>query len=314
MKMTIEEFGMELKNELERRNPGMDVSLQKVTKLNSVELYGLSARNKEVNIAPTIYLETPYDAYVAGDADLETIVRSIESKLVSASRPSIDISWIENWEEAKDKIIPCIVSVDGNEEMLKSTVTYYEDNTGLAYYGRIAIDDEFIGKASILVKKELFKKWNVSECDYFHQLEDNATYMEGAVMMPMTNVLLSLHGIEKELSTNGAPYKITDEKDMLYVLTNHTRIYGAGVSFSQCIMDEIADKIGDEYFVIPSSVHELLIAPRSSFKDAEEVSNLTDIIMSVNNTSVEKIDVVSYNLYKYVKGEGLKLERLGTKF
>ena len=138
--------------------------------------------------------------------------------------------------------------------------------------------------------------------------------MEGAVMMPMTNVLLSLHGIEKELSTNGAPYKITDEKDMLYVLTNHTRIYGAGVSFSSCIMDEIADKIGDEYFVIPSSVHELLIAPRSSFKDAEEVSNLTDIIMSVNNTSVEKIDVLSYNLYKYVKGEGLKLERLGTKF
>lgn len=87
-----------------------------------------------------------------------------------------------------------------------------------------------------------------------------------------------------------------EEEAKLYVLTNKKKYRGAGAIFCLGVLDDIAEKLDtDYYYIIPSSIHELLIVNDKSMDKNE----LKSIIEEVNNTKVVPEERLSYNLYKY---------------
>ena len=77
----------------------------------------------------------------------------------------------------------------------------------------------------------------------------------------------------------------------LYVLTNSFNTYGASVMFNTEAMDQIAYRFGDGYFVIPSSVHELLVIPR---EEGFEPDMFNTMISEVNENEVSEEEILSY--------------------
>ena len=70
--------------------------------------------------------------------------------------------------------------------------------------------------------------------------------------------------------------------------------FGAGVIGSKTILESIRKEKGD-FYIIPSSIHELIIVPAS----LGGTEGLTEMIKEVNSTVLEPEDILANELYKY---------------
>ena len=89
--------------------------------------------------------------------------------------------------------------------------------------------------------------------------------------------------------------------DNAYVLTTASGTYGASVLAYEypcgSILARVAEVIGEDYYVIPSSIHELILMPVSSC--SHSTAKMQEMIRTINQTVVQKDDVLSNYLYRY---------------
>ena len=58
----------------------------------------------------------------------------------------------------------------------------------------------------------------------------------------------------------------------------------------------LADKLDSDLYILPSSIHELILIP---VLENEEVETLREMVNQVNEESVENIDYLSDNVYRF---------------
>ena len=92
------------------------------------------------------------------------------------------------------------------------------------------------------------------------------------------------------------------EDDTMYILTNDKGFRGASQICDRLLLERIADKLNDSFYIIPSSIHEVIIVPYSKIPDRNEVKSLIGSINS-NESIMNPINVLSNNLYLYIKDD-----------
>ena len=93
-------------------------------------------------------------------------------------------------------------------------------------------------------------------------------------------------------------------KPHMYVLTNEQKTNGATALFYPEIQKEIADKLHGEYFVLPSSIHEVLIVPDTGEWDYHV---LKEMVRDVNGTHVAPDEILTGQVYAYDKDIGKEI-------
>lgn len=78
-------------------------------------------------------------------------------------------------------------------------------------------------------------------------------------------------------------------------LSNTSNFYGASCIFYPKVLENIRRKIQNDYYIIPSSVHEVLILLADSIGKEE----LNQMIQEVNATVVESREILAEHCYKY---------------
>ena len=90
----------------------------------------------------------------------------------------------------------------------------------------------------------------------------------------------------------------------IYVCTNDSGIFGASVMLMPKIMKKIAGRLGMDFYILPSSIHEVIIVPALDTYDKE---TLKETVETVNKTVLEECDFLSDQVYLYdSKTETLK--------
>lgn len=87
----------------------------------------------------------------------------------------------------------------------------------------------------------------------------------------------------------------------MYVLTNVRMFLGAACLFYPRVLPSIRNAVQEDFYIIPSSVHECIILPMS---DAYTKSELEKIVYEVNLTQVPEQEVLSNYVYFYQKSTG----------
>lgn len=88
----------------------------------------------------------------------------------------------------------------------------------------------------------------------------------------------------------------TDDEDLqMYVLTNTQQNCGSGLIVHNRILRHILDTIGEDIYVLPSSIHELIVIP-ASFSDDEKY--LTEMVHDINQSIVEPQERLSNDVYR----------------
>ena len=71
---------------------------------------------------------------------------------------------------------------------------------------------------------------------------------------------------------------------------------GAGVLAYQNFMDQAAEKLGGDFFVLPSSIHEILLIPDNGEMVVEELKSM---VHEVNLTQVKPEERLTDSVYHY---------------
>jgi hypothetical protein len=80
----------------------------------------------------------------------------------------------------------------------------------------------------------------------------------------------------------------------LTAITNEESMYGASVILYPDFMEKAYEEAGEDFFVLPSSIHEVLIVPKSK----AEPEDLARIVRDVNENVVAPDEVLSYNVFQ----------------
>ena len=99
-----------------------------------------------------------------------------------------------------------------------------------------------------------------------------------------------------KISPIGQILQIDEEPAGLLVLTSAIGIFGAAAMFYPHVLREAAMRVGKSFFILPSSVHEVLLLPDHGEHDARE---LHEMVAAINRSEVAEQDVLTDSVYYY---------------
>lgn len=295
---TMEAFAGTVKTAMEV-NYGEDykVLVQNVNKNNGLVLTGISILKKDCNIAPTIYLNQVFEQYQEGRT-MESICREIIRVYEEhAVHTDFDVSYVTDFAKVQNRICYKLINAEKNEALLTDVPHVMLEDLAIILYILVSKDSE--GTGTITVKNNMLSFWNV-DTDTLYQLAlVNTQRLFRGTVRSMASVMTEIlsHKLDEECAQEFYDMMV-GEDDMIpmYICTNADKLNGAGVILYQGLLQEFADRVGSDFYILPSSIHETLLIPANSDMDIEY---LRDMVRTVNRTEVAPDEILSDSVYYY---------------
>ena len=294
---TINEFANNLKEALASRLPEHEVTVYPVLQNNGISKFGLQAKKEDQDCVPTFYLEMSYNNYLKGKP-FNIIVESFVSTILEGSEvPEYAKNIGDNlvtWDYVKERIIMNLINAESNAELLRDIPHTIKEDLAITY--RVLYESTSEGMVSSLVTNTLMSEWNNVTLEDIHAAAtENTRKLLPAKVQSMQEVLYEMCAPMLAVTEMES---IPDE-EMMYVISNETKTNGAVTIFYDGVLKNIAEKIGSDLYIIPSSVHECLAVSRNTIP----AENLTAMIQDVNISQVELEEQLSDHAYIYLKDE-----------
>lgn len=285
------EFVEALKEKLSERGNDVDVIVSTVEKMNqSYEAITITPEGS--NIGMNMNLEVFAEAYESGvpfDEIVEQVTNKVEAHL--ADMPTFDVQSLTDYEQMKDKLAMEVVAADRNADLLAKVPHQEMEDMAVVY--RFVMESDENGRASILVSNDLLDKMGVTPEQLHADALENAPELRPAVIKGMSEVMMDMMG-EDAHEMFGIDEFPQDE--MMYVATVPDKISGAGVIAYQEFMDQAAEKLGGDFYILPSSIHEVLLVKDDG---AVNFNDLKSMVEDVNATQVAPEEKLTDSVYHY---------------
>lgn len=288
-RMKFEEFVEEIIENMQKRVPeNYLVQVQNICKNNDLKLTGLTIGDQKLNIYPTIYLEEFYKKYEEG-VSFETITDIIwNTYCQNAPKSNWDTSRFIEWRNVKDIICPKIINYGANKELLNSVPYRKVCDLAVVYYAVVDICEN--GVASILLRNEHLKLWGKTEADLYELALENYRRIFSITSRNLDDIILELMNCKEDISF--------DENTIvpMIVVTNNKKLNGAAAILFPDELQKIADKMGADLYILPSSVHEIILL---STDNTMTVDELKETVCFVNSNELRQEEVLSDNVYLF---------------
>lgn len=298
--MNFEVFTEKLLKEVRGKAAGtFRVRLNTVTKNNGINLTGISAAAEGSNGGPCIYLDDFYRDYVDGEMEFGKVADKIYGLLKKHldDMRGIDLSGFLNWETVKGRIYAKLINAEQNKEQLEETPHRTFLDLAVVYY--IVVDRlKNQGISTILIRNKYLEMWGQNEENLYQEAMLNMR-SDGAPCFD------SIETVIKHILPDAAGLWEDEgyQSDTgIYILTNQRKCYGASEILDRNTLRTVADKIGDRFIVLPSSLHEVIVLKPDN---AAEYGKLADMVREVNVTQVSEEERLSDHVYVYRECEGM---------
>ena len=267
-----------------------EIKLQEVVKNNGLKLTGITIPKGEQRTVPTVYLDSLYKEYVNGK-DADSCVGDVADMRIEAQDKAefidMGVPDIFDYENMKDKLQVRICDREWNEERLADKVVTEHGDFAAYYAVNLKENEEGIG--SIPVTISLMNEWGVSA----EQIQTDAMAADrkrGVILMDMNEMVKSMIFGEEPENLLNEKLDMEAIENPMFCLTNAQKMNGASLLLQEDIRKQIAECLGSDYFVLPSSIHEVLILPDNGLF---EVPELNAMVNEVNDTQVERQEQLS---------------------
>lgn len=293
--MTYQEFKQNTVHALQTKlGPNTRVVLQDVVKNNNLHLDGLTILSEQCNISPTIYLNYYYEQYLQG-MTMSAIYDDIITRYKThAPKSSIDISFFTDFKKVQHTIVFKLINYERNKELLQNVPHFrYLD---LAIVFNCLVHSGTSGYGTILIYHNHLNFWHVTADDLYALAMENTPLLYGYDLQNMAHVLENILSDDTSLDLDDI-----DSLIPMYVLSSKTRFNGAACLLYHNLLAEIAARHGSDLYVIPSSIHEVLLIPSST---STSHAQLSAMVREVNATQVLKEEILSDHVYFYSRATG----------
>lgn len=194
----------------------------------------------------------------------------------------------------KKSVFLKLVNTERNQELLEQAIS--KEFLDLSAVVRIIIKKNEKGMLTkVLTKKEAEEIGMSEEEIYLFALQNTVR------IFPKKIIKLGSF-IEKIL---GGLFLPEEEDIEAYILTNEQEVDGAVYLMSSEVMEGISKVLGDNLYILPSSVNEVIIVKESDLE--EGIDGLKELVREVNKTLVAEKDILSDHVYHYNKKDGITI-------
>lgn len=293
--MDYETFKARVKEHVkEKVEEGDKVTINHILKNNGMELDGLVIMERDSNMAPTIYINSYYDELRKGRS-LDSIVDEL-FKIHRANKTGlkIDSELFNEYDNIKNSIVYKVINYEKNKKLLKGIPHKKILDLAVVYY--CLIEQNEGNNATALIHNEHLATWKISQDIIHEDAVKNTPKILKSSLKPMSKILSDM---TKDMDIPDEICDIKPERDM-YVLTNRTRINGAACILYDSVLEKIADKLKADLYILPSSIHEVIILPKVNNYDKDILANM---VREVNTDGVAMEEILSDNVYEYSRRE-----------
>lgn len=273
-----------------------EVKINEVIKNNDLVLDGLIIYDKgqTCSVLPTIYLNPLFDEYSNGTS-IEVIIDKIMDIYNNAEPPKFleKVKQFEDYDFVRKHLYFKVVNYDTNKKMLEN-VPHFK-TLDLAIIFACLLDKDSKNTASIPINNGHLKHWGIDKSQLYEDAFKNATEMLPPKIYSLFKTVVTRE-INNELDLNNIQL---DDMDLL-VLTNETKVNGAGTMLYPNLLETIANQLDSDLIIVPSSIHEVLILRKTGDIKLEDLDFLVN---TVNHTELSTTEVLSNHVYIYLKDE-----------
>lgn len=274
------------------------VQIKEVTKTNGLTIHGLTILKKSEHVCPTIYLEGYFERYTAGES-----LGNISEEIIDLFNESSNVSpegleFFTDYEQVKKRLFIKLINVKMNEKLLENVPhRIFHD---LAIVALVKVEMKGCGIGTVLVHNNHICMWGVRE-DVL--IDDALEQTRASVAVKITPMKDLINEIRQRMMNSGEECEDMDlyeDEDMacgMYVITNDTQMYGAAMMAFPDVLKDAAEIVGGDYYILPSSVHEVIIIARDIVPNPTGINSM---IEDVNSTMVKPDEILSDHAYLYL--------------
>lgn len=277
-----------------------DISVKEVVKHNDQHKLGIEFTLAESNFSPVVYPDALFEDYQAGKP-LEKILQAL-SHTVEKSLPKVPIvtketvtQTLSNYESARHHLSIRLCDPDLNQELLENSVHSKVSDFEAIYQLKFAMPDERVGYSTIT--PAMLDTWGVSMETLQKDLA-TCTWAEYPILSPLGNTISYLtSGLPlPNLLETGEPIQMSDDMLPIFVLSNDHAMQGASLITLPDLLDQIGDIVQDDFYILPSSLHEVIIVPQNTQMSLDELS---EMVHSINESQVGAEELLSDKVQHY---------------
>ena len=279
--MNFHEFTTQVISEMRRRFPGYDIQVQEVPKLQGESYTSMAIHPSGGDIALTMDLEALFDRF-RNDLYLGNPMKAIEREIKEAvaQMPQFDTEALTNYERMKEKLTLQLVPAAKNKDLLADIPHRNIEDMALAY--RFDIGHNERTSYSILVTNKMLNAYGISAAQLHDDALEAASHSCPATLRNMNEVI---HNMARQ----------TDPSPM-WVASIENGQNGACVIQYPHFLDDAAETLGGSFYVLPSSIHEVLLLADDTSPSLSELENM---VRTINQAEVAPEERLSDNVFHY---------------
>lgn len=291
--MTYELFKEALLAELTNHfPPDTQIAIHRLPRNNGTYLDGLTILEAGYNASPALYLEEYYELLSLGHTFLQVYQEILDAYRRLRLQASIDISFFDDFTRLKKRVVCKLIHYERNRELLSQIPHIPYLDLAIVFYSLLAADST--GSTTILIRNTHLKRWNISSRLLYSLAMANTPSLLKSRIDNLAE-LLSVHTPKEMLPDIDIPLE-EGTGCPLYLLTNHSRLQGAACILYPNILSDFSAQKGSDLYIIPSSIHEVLLLPVSASMDPKAING---VIREVNSTQLSPEEILSDHVYYY---------------
>lgn len=302
--MTIQDFMLRAETAVSNylnceKNLAVDLDQEEFVKANDCRVYGLRMTPRGANAGCTVYLNDLYARYEEGE-ELEGLLREAAERCedgLSFAAPVTPDDLRLDFDSIRSRLSVRLLGVRNNLSYMAGR-PYIDAGCGLALIAVIGCDSSGRNEWFLSVTDELLAcEIKCSREELLTEALENTIRNEPPMLVFLSDYVyanyVSSHKVQNYLEDPEIePEKLRGS----FMLTNSSTFFGAAVLFYPGVMKRISEIFGCGYYVLPSSVHEVMIIPDAADPD---VPMMLETVYEANSTVIERNDLLSDNVMHY---------------
>ena len=264
---------------------GPRVSLKETRRNNGVTSIEIEIHEPGESVFPLVRIDSFMDGIASGRIGVNDAARKV-AEIYKESGGGRELYDTVNGIDKRfilGNVVCQLINREKNKERLCDMP--HRKFLDLAVVYRVIVGESRTGMSGFMVKSVMCEAYGISEEELEYAAMRN-TEQRGFEVREMASFIEVFLGVSEEKDEPECP---------MYVLTSKCKINGATVMLYSGYFSGLAEGIGSDLYVLPSSIHEVIAVPVGKMEPRE----LRAIVRKVNSSEVMAEEVLSENVYRY---------------
>ena len=225
--------------------------------------------------SPIINLDECYERYLTGE-DVEDAAREIEEtgRGFRQFMEEKDNLSLESYEDVRGRITLFPISKEMAQKDESDFVREDFEFFSVRFYARLTHENDYT--VLFPVSKQMLECWGKTKEDL---LQDafRQQLMDGIILASLQEAVMTHYELKKNLLDKKHQEEEIPAETYL-ILTNSRQSGGAALILNEKILQRVYERLGCNYYIVPSSIHDVTILQDKALYDPRKLSNLARMI------------------------------------